>query len=160
MHTSTCTHTEWGVVFMTGFPPLPFQKECDAANFFLTPGSTWGYFHVCWCLNGPCFFFTGLQVHLVCIYNTQCILHVLDNAVCSLLLTLVLPSSKLWVFISNLPLMSICILSVIPSPLLWTHACICLDHIQYSHFEGLTVIPVLLHWLLYVWVPNASFCVE
>lgn len=83
MHTSTCTHTDWGVVLMTGFPPLPCQEECNVGNFFLTLGSTWGYFHVCWYCNGSCVFSTGLQVHLICIYNIQCILHVMDNAFCS-----------------------------------------------------------------------------
>lgn len=44
MHTSICTHTEWGGVFMTGFPPLPYQEECDVGNFFLTLAPHLGLF--------------------------------------------------------------------------------------------------------------------
>lgn len=87
------------------------------------------------------FFSTGLQVHLICIYNIQCILHVLDNTFCSFAPNTSFALLQV-VSIFNLPLMSICILNVIPSPLLTIQACICLDHIQYSHFEGLAVVPI------------------
>lgn len=79
-------------MLVTGFPPLPCQEECDV--FFVTLVSTWGCFHVRWYFNGPWFFSLVCE----CIASAFCILHLSDNAFCSLLLlTLVLPSSKLWV---------------------------------------------------------------
>lgn len=100
MHTSTCTHTGWGVVLMTGFPPLLCQEEHDVGNFFLTLGFHLGLFSCLLTRQWTLLFFfsTGLQVPLICLYNIKWILYVLDNAFCFLLLlTLVLSSSKLWV---------------------------------------------------------------
>lgn len=106
MHTSTWTHTGWGVVLMTGFPPLLCQEEYDVGNFFLTLGFHLGLFSCLLTLQWTLvvfYFFTDLQVHLICIHNIQWILYVLDNVFCSLLLlTLVLPSSKLWVSLIHL----------------------------------------------------------
>lgn len=156
-HTSTCTRTGRSVIFSS----FLCGEEYDVGNFLVTLGSTWGYFHVCRHSHTCCSFFTGLQVHYICVYDIQCILHVLDTAFFNLLfLTLVLPSFKLCLSLIDHGW----VLSLIPSPLLSGHACICLDCIQCPHFGGICCHTLPLFYVITLAAvclsPNKSFYVE